>query len=146
MQTLDAQSDIDAPAEVVWRVLTDFAAYPDWNPFVVRISGEAVEAGKLRVTIKAPGRRTVTFRPRVIRLVPGRELRWLGHTLLPGLFDGRHALTVEPLAEGRSRFRTREEVTGMLLPVLGGIMRDSQRGFEEMARAVKARAEAQVTE
>ena len=32
-------------------------------------------------------------------------------------------------------------MTGLLLPFLGGIMRDSQRGFEEMAAAVKARAE-----
>lgn len=41
-----------------------------------------------------------------------------------------------------ARIRTVEEVTGILVPLLGGIMRDSQRGFEAMAAAVKARAEA----
>jgi hypothetical protein len=48
---------------------------------------------------------------------------------------------VEPLGDSRCRFTTHEEVTGILLPLLGGIMRDSQRGFEDFAAAVKARAE-----
>ena len=33
--------DIDAPADAIWRVLVDFPAYPEWNPFIRRITGEA---------------------------------------------------------------------------------------------------------
>jgi hypothetical protein len=146
MQTLDAHADIDAPAELVWQVVADLPRYAEWNPFVVRASGEPAVGAKLRVTIVAPGHRAVTFRPRVLRLDPGHELTWLGRTLLPGLFDGRHSLRVEPLGDGRSRFTTHEEVTGVLLPVLGGVMRDSQRGFELFAQAVKRRAEALAAE
>ena len=61
--------------------------------------------------------------------------------LVTGVFDGNHALTVEALSESRSRFRTPEEVTGLLLPLLGKAMRQSQAGLEELCRAVKARAE-----
>jgi hypothetical protein len=144
MRTLDASADIAASPERVWEVISNLPAYVCWNPFIVRAGGELVVGGRLRVTIVAPGHRAVTFRPRVLELEPGRSVTWLGRTLLPGLFDGHHTLSVT-LTDGGARFRTREEVTGILVPVLGGIMRDSQRGFELMAAAVKARAEGQGT-
>lgn len=141
MQVLDASIEIDAPAERVWDVLADTRRYPEWNPFVTGIAGELREGAPIKFTVRAPGRAPVTFSARVTRLVPGRELRWRGRWFAPGLFDGDHALTVEALGEGRSRFRTREEVTGLLLPLLGTAMRQTQAGFEELCRAVKARAE-----
>jgi Polyketide cyclase / dehydrase and lipid transport len=36
-----AQIDIHATPQRVWQLLTDFAAYPDWNPFITRSSGSA---------------------------------------------------------------------------------------------------------
>lgn len=141
MQVLHASIEIDAPAERVWGVITDLASYPDWNPFIVRAEGRLAVGERLRITIVAPGYRAVSFRPRLLDVEPGRRLRWLGRTLLPGLFDGRHSLMIEELGEGRSRFTSHEEVSGILLPVLGKVMRQSQAGFEELCRAVKARAE-----
>ena len=143
MQTLHASADIDAPAEQVWRVVAGFSRYPEWNPFIVRASGEQRVGARLEVTIRAPGVRAVTFRPRVLDVEPGRLIRWKGQLWLPGLFDGRHALSVEPLDEGRSRFTTHEEVSGILVPVLGKVMRASQKGFEQMAAAVRRRVEEQ---
>lgn len=32
-----ASATIDAPLEVVWRVMLDTGAYGEWNPFVVRV-------------------------------------------------------------------------------------------------------------
>ena len=142
MQTLDASSEINAPAEVVWQVVSDFASYPEWNPFIVRATGEQRPGARLQVTIAAPGVRAVTFKPTVLDLRPGRLIRWKGRLLVPGLFDGRHALSVDPLGDGRARFTTHEEVTGVLLPFLGKVMKASQEGFERMAAAVKVRAEA----
>jgi hypothetical protein len=143
MQTLHASADIDAPAEQVWRVVADFSRYPEWNPFIVRASGQQRVGARLQVTIRAPGVRAVTFRPRVLDVEPGRLIRWKGQLWVPGLFDGRHALSVEPLGETRSRFTTHEEVSGLLVPVLGTVMRASQKGFEQMATAVRRRVEEQ---
>jgi hypothetical protein len=142
MQILDASSEIDAPPELVWQVVRDFASYPEWNPFIIKAAGEQLPGARLEVTIAAPGVRAVTFKPTVLDVRPGRLIRWKGRLIMPGLFDGRHALSVDPLDGGRTRFTTHEEVTGILLPFLGKVMRASQDGFERMAAAVKLRAEA----
>jgi hypothetical protein len=92
MRALDAAIDIAAPPERVWQVISDLPAYVRWNPFIVRAGGELTVGGRLRVTIVAPGHRGVTFRPTILELEPGRSVTWLGRTVLPGLFDGRHTL------------------------------------------------------
>jgi len=142
MKSLHAAIDVDAPAARVWQVVSDFERYPEWNPFIVRAAGELRVGKRLDVTIVAPGMKPVSFRPRVLDVEPGHLVRWKGEFKLPGLFDGRHALTVDPLDGRRSRFTTHEDVTGILLPFAGRVMAASQQGFELMARAVKERAEA----
>lgn len=141
MQTLHATIEIEAPATRVWEIIDDLPRYPEWNPFIVRAVGERRVGAKLDVSIRAPGMSAVSFHPRILNYEPGRLIRWKGVLWIPGLFDGRHALLVEPLGDGRSRFTTHEDVTGILLPVLGKAMRASQKGFEEMSRALKKRAE-----
>jgi uncharacterized protein YndB with AHSA1/START domain len=34
MKELHTEIEIDASAERVWDILTDFASYPQWNPFI----------------------------------------------------------------------------------------------------------------
>jgi hypothetical protein len=141
MAILHAATEIDAPAERVWKIVSDLAAYAEWNPFIVRASGEVRPGTRLDITITAPGMKPVSFKPRVLDVEPGHLVRWKGEYKVPGLFDGRHALIVDALDDSRSRFTTHEEVSGVLLPFLGKVMAASQHGFEEMARALKARAE-----
>jgi len=56
----------------------------------------AHDAAKDRLA--APGARGMTFRPIVLEGDPGRRLRWRGHLLLAGLFDGEHSFTIQPSA------------------------------------------------
>jgi hypothetical protein len=97
MRALPREVGIDAPPERVWAVVTDFAAYPEWNPFIRRISGELHEGAKLEVRIEPPGARAMTFKSTVRAVEANRELRWLGRLLVPGIFDGEHSLRIEPL-------------------------------------------------
>ncbi len=53
----------------------------------------------------------MTVRPRILISEPGRELRWRGHLLLPGLFDGEHIFIIEPLVAGGVRIIQREIFT-----------------------------------
>ncbi len=85
----------------------------------------------------------MTFRPTVLNAEDNRELRWLGHLLVPGLFDGEHSLAIQPLGENCVRFVQREAFKGLLVPVFArSLDNNTQRGFEQMNRALKERAEA----
>lgn len=142
---LESEIDIAAPAERVWAILTDFPAYPDWNPFVRAIRGKPERGASLVVRLQPSGAKGMTFRPTLLAAVRNQELRWLGHLLVPGLFDGEHRFTIEPIAGGKVRFRQDELFRGMLVPFFKRALdRDTKRGFEEMNRALKARAEGNV--
>ncbi len=142
MKELHSEIEIDAPAERVWRVLTDFASYPQWNPFIRSISGEPTTGERLRARIEPPGGRGMTFKPKVLNAEANRELRWVGHLLVPGLFDGEHSFTIEPLGGNRIRFVQREAFKGVLVSLFArSLEANTQRGFEQMNRALKARAE-----
>jgi hypothetical protein len=142
MREISTEIEIDAPAARVWQVLTDFAAFPDWNPFMTIAEGDLVEGGHIRVALHAPGHRTMQFRPTLLSVEPERGFRWLGHLGVPGIFDGEHAHALEPLGPGRTRYVQSERFRGLLVPFVGGMLDDTTRGFEEMNRALKARAEA----
>lgn len=121
-------------------MITDFDSFPGWKPFI-RASGSLRVGERLHATLKVPEMRPVSCKPRLLDGEPDRLMRWKGVTFLPGLFDGRRALSVEATADGRSRLRTHEDVTGILLPFLGRTMRRTQQGFELLSAAVKKRAE-----
>ncbi len=142
MNHLHTEISINAPPERVWHLLTDFSSYPQWNPFIRRAIGEPREGARLEVYLQPSGARGMTFRPRILKAEPDRELRWLGHFLLPGLFDGEHIFTIEPLEAGGVRFVQREIFTGLLVSLFAlWLEKDTRRGFEEMNRALKTRAE-----
>jgi hypothetical protein len=141
MRELEAEVEIDAPPERVWEVLTDFASYPDWNPFIRSIEGEPRAGSRLNVRIEPPGARGMTFRPTVLAAEPARELRWLGRLFVPGLVDGEHRLALEPLEGGRSRFIQSERFSGLLVGLVTGTLAGTERGFEHMNGALKRRVE-----
>lgn len=139
---------IDAPPARVWAVLADFAAYGNWNPFITRIEGSLTAGERLRVRIRPPGSGGMTFRPRLLTVTPEKELRWRGHLLLPGLFDGEHRFLLEPADEGqRTLFRHGESFSGLLMPVIFGARAQAatRAGFEAMNAALKRRAESAAT-
>lgn len=141
MRELQASVEIESTLERVWEILTDFDGYPDWNPFIRRISGRLEPGERIEVRIEPPGLRGMTFRPKVLAVERQREIRWLGRLLVPRLFDGEHQLLLEPSPENRVHFVQRERFRGGLVPFLGGTLRKTRIGFEEMNNALKIRAE-----
>jgi uncharacterized protein YndB with AHSA1/START domain len=53
--------DIAAPAERVWEVLVDFAAFPVWNPFITKAEGRLEIGGRLTLRMQPVGGSAVTF-------------------------------------------------------------------------------------
>jgi hypothetical protein len=62
---------------------------------------------------------------------------------VPGVFDGEHTFSIEPLEDNRVRFIQREAFKGLLVPLFArSLETNTQQGFEEMNHALKERAEA----
>ena len=141
-KSLRTQIEIAAPKEKVWNVLTDFGAYPQWNPFIKSISGEARTGAKLDVHLQPPGARGITLHPQVVSAIPGQELKWLGHLLLPGIFDGEHHLVIREKTADTVTFVQEEAFKGVLVPFTGKMLGKTQQGFVQMNEALKDRAEA----
>lgn len=144
MHELHTDIEINASPERVWQILTDFNAFPSWNPGL-RISGTPQVGSRLVISglVSSSSGRRMTFRPTVLAAEAGRELRWLGRLFVPGLFDGEHAFLIEPLGPERVRFIQRERFTGLLVPLFThmSLLADTRRGFVAMNEALKAHAE-----
>jgi len=139
---IDTTVDVAAGPTRVWEILTDFDAYPEWNPFIRRIAGGLTPGATLDAFMKPAGSRGMGFKPTVIAAEPNRELRWLGHLWVPGLFDGEHVFRIEEIAPGRCRLHHSESFKGILAPLLIRFLESSSRkGFEAMNQGFKARAE-----
>jgi hypothetical protein len=141
MRELSTQIEFDGTPDEVWEVLRDLAAHAEWNPFITRIEGELRPGAKLEVQLAPEGERGITMRPTVLAVEPGRELRWLGHLLVPGVFDGEHRFLIEESRPGRVRFTQSERFGGILLPLLWKKLRDggTAKGFRAMNEALARR-------
>ena len=113
--TLQASVRIAATPQQVWAVLTDLAAYPGWNPFIVSSSGR-VQVGAILTNRMHDATGDTTFTPTVLVVEPGRELRWIGKVGPGGIFDGEHTFTIKQIRPGLVLFTQREDFTGVAIP------------------------------
>jgi hypothetical protein len=113
--TLEASIQINATPQRVWAVLTDQAAYPDWNPFIVSSSGR-IKVGATLTNRMHDATGDTTFNPTVEVVEPGRELRWIGKVGPGGIFDGEHTFTIRQVRPGVVLFTQREDFTGVAVP------------------------------
>lgn len=142
MRQLTTTIEIASSPEVVWAILMDFAAYPDWNPFVRQITGNPSEGEQLTVRLQNPGGKAMTFTPVVTEAAPDRAFSWLGKLGFKGVFDGHHHFTIETASDTGVRFTQSEDFSGALVPVLWGMVAKKTRpGFDAMNAALKERAE-----
>lgn len=137
MRTIHTDISIKAPIEKIWSVLMDFSSYPNWNPFILKIEGEARVGSRLTVTIAPPGKKTITFHPQ-IQSLSNYKFAWVGKLLFTGLFDGKHQFILEPEANGHVKFIQSEDFFGLLhIPIFNLIHASTQAGFEKMNLALK---------
>jgi hypothetical protein len=131
---------VEAPRYVVWRLLSDFPHYDDWNPYITQARGHAVVGEQIHLRF-APG----SGQPRQVDcevvVVNGmRKLEWICRTYhLPGVLDREHIFRLLPLGSERVRIVYEGRWEGVFVPFSDLGVR--QQGYVLMARALKDRAE-----
>lgn len=90
--------DLAAPPERVWAVLTDFARYPEWNPYQT-IEGKAEPLAIVRVSSRGlDGRAFPTARAGVWKFEPNVRLEFLSG--IPLWFTSTRVFQLSPSPGG----------------------------------------------
>jgi hypothetical protein len=143
VRTIRSAIEIRAPLETVWQVLTDFAAYPEWNPHIRLVRGKPGAGRRVSIHSAPPGGRGIRFRPRITSWQPPNELRWKAVFFSSRLFTGERGFRLEALGADRVRFVQDETFRGLLVPLYSRFrLAATRRGFEQMNQALRERAEA----
>ncbi|GAB2971065.1 SRPBCC domain-containing protein [Nocardioides montaniterrae] len=147
-----ARVEIDAPIEVVWRVMLDTATYAEWNPFVVRAETAQPPAvgNPITLHVRWANGRGATSPERITALdAPAPDGSGAVSALMSYVYEGwpsrlglvrgvRHQRLTQR-GGGPTTYDTVEEFSGPLVPLAGpGRVAD---GFRRHAEALKLRAE-----
>ena len=129
--------DIAASPEKVWAVFSDFKNYPNWNPFIVSLTGEVNVGNYIDIDLV-----TMKFKPVVLKFDQNEELRWKGKLFMKGLFDGEHYFQLNENPDVSTKFVHGENFSGILVRLLKKKLDGETRdGFNKMNEALKAEVE-----
>jgi hypothetical protein len=141
VKKLNTEVDIARKPQDVWAVLIDFAAYPQWNPFIVDVAGTPHAGSRLTLRLQLVGARAMTLRPTVREVIPQRRLQWVGRLAVPGILTAEPTFTLEP-RDGGCRLVQRESFRGLLVPFLSrSLEAHTLPAFVAMNAALKSRVE-----
>ena len=139
MRVIRTETEIEAPPAAVWAVLTDFAGYPSWNPFIVKAEG-TLAVGEVLTLRMVSGGKAQTFTPEVLAVRENEELRWLGALRWSWLFSGEHRFGLSAVGDG-TRLVQSEVFRGALVPLLRTTIDQAERDFRALNAALKERVE-----
>lgn len=135
---------INAPAELVWQVLTNLSSYPDWNPFPVKAES-SLKLGEPVVLHIPQGRAGKLMRQKFILEIfdAPKKIAWrlpkMGHKLI---FSAYREQTITALNETSCTYTTSDTFAGL---IAGKIYKSQgkwvEKNFIKMAEALKIRSE-----
>ncbi len=141
-RTFSARVDIDAPAEQVWDVVTDFKSYGLWNPLLSKVEGDLVVGNSLRVyttfiPVALPATVKVAHKP--------HHFEWKDNVPL-NLLTPEFSVRLLPLDGDRTRVIISETFTGPLLPIARGYLEGKMPPlYDAMAKALAEQVEKRKT-
>lgn len=142
MKTIETKIMVESTPEKIWSVLTNFKEYENWNPFMIKIIGDAKLGSKIEVHIQTIKGKKRTYNPIITKFEINKELRWKGKSLLPGIFDGERIFIIEKSAHNKVSFLHKEIFKGLGVKLIGSKLdEDLGESFKKMNIALKTRAE-----
>ncbi|WP_184716281.1 SRPBCC domain-containing protein [Caulobacter sp.] len=133
---------VQAPAEIVWEIVSDFETWHQWNPLYKKAEGQLKIGTALSLEQHLPGETPIVIAPIVQDWVPYEQLHWRSKRL-GGFVTAIRYLEIENMGPTSSTFSNGELFMGLLLRF---VSRDDRRklkaAFTQMGEAVRDRAEA----
>ncbi len=141
MQSITAEITIQAPLEKVWNILEDFEHYHEWNYFCPKVQTTKVVGEPFVMTVyMKPGKKPIIQKEVFSDYEPRKAVGW---SLDWGVWLKTHRIqTLEAIDENTTHYFTEDKFWGWLTPLVMFLYRqDVQRGFDFVAKALKAKAE-----
>jgi Polyketide cyclase / dehydrase and lipid transport. len=135
----ETKATIEAPADLVWEILTDAAGYLQWDSGVEKLEGRIAPGQKIKLFSKVNPKRA--FPVKVAVPEPQRVMTWTGGMPL-GLFKGIRTITLVGTEPSQTSFVMREVFSGPMLGMVSKKMPNLQPSFDRFAAGLKAEAEA----
>lgn len=136
--------EINAPARVVWKVLCDMPRYSEWNPFCVRAVSTLEMGAPVDMTLAnyaVPGS-LVPNLEYVCANVPEEMISWEMTHSDAWPYPARRDQVIEKTGENSCRYVSTDAFLGVHgIHVFNFAGPWVKRGFDDSARALKARAE-----
>ena len=142
MRELRAEIQISAPIDQVWRVLTDFDHWKDWNPMVNQASGNASVRSRLKITMRGPDSKdAMKYEPTVLEVDPPKNLRWRATMMSGFMFTNDRVFELKE-KNGGTELINREEFSGLMVPLFWSKMNQLVVPMlEKMNKALKNKME-----
>lgn len=142
MNEIHSEILIHAPAELIWEILTDFPAYGSWNPFIIKLSGEAKPGAGIWFLANVNGI-MLPISARILSFEKNVRLSWGGpeNPLLKLAASAEHYFEIEQSSPEVCRLIHGERMTGLIPDAVWPVLARSQSAYEAMNIALKKRAE-----
>jgi hypothetical protein len=140
---LEHRLGVKAPAAVIWEILADVPAWPQWTTIYSRASGVIGFGERLKLEVNLPGQPPQAIEPVVFEWEPNEVIHWRLKSMA-GLIENVRFLEIQTLSETGCIFSNGEIYGGLMGPSGSAVKqrRTIRQGFTALGEALRDRAEA----
>ena len=141
-RAVEHRTGVQAPAELVWELISDFSTWSDWNPIHRKAEGQLKIGTPLTIEHALPGEPVRVIQPIVQDWVPFEQLHWRT-SRLGGFVTAIRYIEIENMGPQNSTFSNGELFMG---PLVRWVSKDDRRklraAYTQMGEALRDHAEA----
>jgi uncharacterized protein YndB with AHSA1/START domain len=140
--TVHDEMVVNAPRQLVWKLLTEFEDYDTWNPYITEAEGTARTGAEVDLRMTLAGETQTSAECDVITVKHLRKLYWRCRDHgMPGLLDREHVFRLLPMGPDGTQVRVVYDGRweGILLPFTE--VGNRKAGYRRMIFALKQHAE-----
>jgi hypothetical protein len=141
-RAVEHRTGVQAPAELVWELISDFSTWADWNPIHRKAEGQLKIGTPLTIEHALPGEPVRVIQPIVQDWVPFEQLHWRT-SRLGGFVTAIRYIEIENMGPQNSTFSNGELFMGPLVRWVSKADRRKLRiAYTQMGEALRDHAEA----
>ena len=146
MKEFEIEIEINATPKKAWDVFVDLDNYGKWNPVIPSGKGK-LEVNNTLELIWERATKTVVFRPKIVAIEPHQRFTFSTTILHTQLAHLMHHFEFEAIDnDAGTRLVQRWECTGLMIPLLWGVLLPGFKEFENMSIGLKDYVEGSSTE